>query len=109
MLHVKDIRHTIFGMIALAYDASDDEEVSTLNEIVKAFNAIDEAERRYRALLREALAAGKVQQVEVSKALNRTREMIRRDAMTDEQREALRRADAERRRGARATSSKTAG
>ncbi len=75
--------------------------MSTLRDIVEAFHAIEAAELRYRTILREALAKGDVQQVEVAKALDRTREMIRRDAMTDEQRDALRRADAERRRHAR--------
>jgi hypothetical protein len=80
--------------------------VTSLEEIVKAWNAIGDAERQYRAILREALTSGDVQQVEVSRALERTREMIRRDAMTDEQRAELRRAETERRRASRATATK---
>lgn len=71
--------------------------MSTLKDVIEAFTAIEAAEQHYRAVLRKALASG-VQQVEIAKALDRTREMIRRDAMTDEQRAVLRRADAERRR-----------
>ncbi|MGS2615149.1 hypothetical protein ACVCAH_11580 [Micromonospora sp. LZ34] len=77
-----------------------------LNEIVQAFHAIDAAERHYREVLRKHLTAGTVQQVDVVKALNRTREMIRRDAMTEEERAEMRRADAERKRARRATSQK---
>jgi hypothetical protein len=76
--------------------------VSPLEEIIEAYNAIDAAERRYRDVLRKHLAAKTVQQVDVVRALNRTREMVRRDAMTEEQRDQIRRADAERRRAARA-------
>jgi len=78
--------------------------VSPLEEIIEAFRAIDAAERRYRDVLRKHLAAKTVQQVEVARALNRTREMVRRDAMTEEQRDQIRRADADRRRAARANS-----
>lgn len=74
--------------------------MSTLQDVIKAFNAINAAEQYYREVLREALSSG-VQQVEIAKALDRTREMIRRDAMTDEQRATLRRADLERRRARR--------
>jgi hypothetical protein len=72
-----------------------------LQDVIAAYNAIGEAEKRYRATVRAALADG-VLQVEIAKALKRTREMIRRDAMTDEQREALRKAEAERLRKRRA-------
>ncbi len=85
-------------------DRSDHEEVKELDEIVQAFHAIDAAERRYREILRMHLKAKTVQQVEVSKALNRTREMIRRDAMTDEERAELRRAESERKRALRGIS-----
>ncbi|MFG1659125.1 hypothetical protein ACGFIY_21590 [Micromonospora chersina] len=74
-----------------------------LEEIVQAFHAIDAAERHYREVLRKHLKAKTVQQVDVSKALNRTREMIRRDAMTEEERAELRQADADRKRQKRAT------
>ncbi|MEU8334740.1 hypothetical protein [Micromonospora tulbaghiae] len=73
-----------------------------LEEIVKAFRAIDAAERHYRTVLRKHLKAGRVQQVDVANALKRTREMIRRDAMTEEERDRIRQADAERKRAKRA-------
>lgn len=73
-----------------------------MDDVIKAWNAIDEARLRYQETLRDALATG-VPQVEIATALNRTREMIRRDAMTDEEREALRRTDAERKRENRGT------
>jgi hypothetical protein len=72
--------------------------VNKLTEIIEAYRAIDAAERHYREVLRKHLTSGAVQQVDVATALNRTREMIRRDAMTEEQREEIRRADAERKR-----------
>jgi hypothetical protein len=84
--------------------------VSKLNEIIDAWNAIDEAERHYREILRKYLASGDVQQVDVARELGRTREMIRRDAMTEEQREEIRKADAERKRqlrGPKSTGVKT--
>ena len=77
--------------------------MSKLNEIIDAWNAIDAAERHYREILRRYLASGEVQQVEVATAIKRTREMIRRDAMTEEQREEIRKADAERKRQLRGT------
>ena len=61
-----------------------------------------EAEERYRETVRAALADG-VTQSAIAKALDRTREMIRRDAMTDEQRAEYRRAVAERARRGRAS------
>jgi hypothetical protein len=80
--------------------------VSKLNEIIEAWNAIDAAERHYREILRTYLASGEVQQVDVARELGRTREMIRRDAMTEEQREEIRRADAERKRQLRGSKPK---
>lgn len=77
-----------------------------LNEIVDAFHAIDAAERHYRQVLRKHLKSRTVQQVDVAKALNRTREMIRRDAMSEEERAELRRVEADRRRASRADSQK---
>ncbi len=79
-----------------------------MNEIIEAYNAIDAAERHYRDILRRYLADGEVQQVDVATALKRTREMIRRDAMTEEQREEIRRADAERKRQQRQPKTKGA-
>lgn len=104
-LHENDIRHTILGIVACAKRRNHHKEVSTLEDVIKAYQAIGEAERIYRETLRRALSAG-TQQVEIAKALDRTREMIRRDAMTDEQREQIRRADAERRRIQRAKTAK---
>lgn len=101
-MHVNDFRHTIFLVVASAYDPQHHEGVSNLDDVIEAYNAISEAELRYRAVLRDALSSG-VQQVAISKALNRTREMIRRDAMTEEQRDQMRRADAARKRGRRTT------
>jgi hypothetical protein len=71
--------------------------VTTLQDVIDAWRAVvetekmhREAEERYRETVRAALA-DKVPQAAIAKALDRTREMIRRDAMTDEQREAYRR------------------
>jgi hypothetical protein len=76
----------------------DHEEVTTLQEVIDAWHAVGEVERlrqetweRYRETVRSALA-DRVPQVEIAKALDRTREMIRRDAMTDEERDEFRRA-----------------
>ena len=101
-MHVNDIRHTILGVVAEANDGHDDEGVKELEEIVQAFRAIDAAERHYRTVLRKHLKARAVQQVDVATALKRTREMIRRDAMTEEERDRLRQADAGRKRVKRA-------
>lgn len=72
--------------------------MSKLEQIVKAYRAIDTADRHYRKLLRDALAKGEVQQADVARQLGLTREKIRRDAMSEEQRAQLRAADAERKR-----------
>lgn len=77
--------------------------VPDVDDVVEAFNAIDKAWQGYRATLRACLAEGAAEgvagrQAEISRRLDRTREMLRRDAMTDEQREALRLAEAERKR-----------
>lgn len=69
----------------------------TLKDIVEAHRAITEARERYRELLRAGLADG-VTQSQIARALDVTRETVRRDALPDDQREALRRADAERKR-----------
>jgi predicted GIY-YIG superfamily endonuclease len=69
----------------------------TLAEVIAAWEAIEAAVENYRTVLREALASG-IQQGDIADALERTREMIRRDAMTDEQREELRQVEAERHR-----------
>jgi hypothetical protein len=69
--------------------------VTNLQDVIDAWRGISEAEERYRETLRAAIADG-VPQVEIAKAIDRTREMLRRDAMTDEQREDLRQSEAER-------------
>lgn len=97
MLYVKRYWPMVVGVIDLAKRYRHHEEVTTLQDVIEAFNAIEEAERRYREVLRTALAGG-VRQAEIAKALNRTREAVRQDAMTDEQREEIRRKVAERMR-----------
>lgn len=74
-----------------------------VDDVVEAFNAIEAAWERYRATLRACLAEGAAEgiagrQAEISRRLDRTREMLRRDAMTKEQREALRATEADRKR-----------
>ena len=66
-----------------------------MQDVIEAFNAIEAARERYRETVRTAIADG-VSQTHIAKALDRTREMIRRDAMTDEQREELKKAEADR-------------
>lgn len=80
----------------------------TVEDVEVAFRAIDKAWEVYRATLRACIAEGETEgiagrQAEISRRLGRTREMLRRDAMTDEQREALRLAEAERKRRAKAS------
>ncbi|MFJ8690226.1 hypothetical protein [Micromonospora wenchangensis] len=75
--------------------------MTNLQDVIDAWNDIARAEERYRETLRAAIADG-VPQVAISKAIDRTREMLRRDAMTDEQRAAFNRAEAERLRKRRA-------
>ncbi len=82
--------------------------MATEDEVVEAFENIERAWEHYRTTLRSYLAEGVAEgvsgrQASISKRLNRTREMLRRDAMTDEQREALRHAEAERKRAASKT------
>lgn len=81
------------------------------DEVVEAFNAIEKAWEHYRAALRSHLAEGVAEgvsgrQAKISRLLNRTREMLRRDAMTPEQRETLRIAEAKRKRAARTAQAK---
>lgn len=75
----------------------------SVDDVVAAYEGIEKAWEHYRTTLRECLAEGTAEgvagrQAEISRRLSRTREMLRRDAMTDEQREALRIAEAERKR-----------
>jgi hypothetical protein len=90
------------GIFDKANDLRHDEGVTNLQDVIDAYEAIAAAEERYRETVRAAIADG-VPQVQIAKALNRTREMIRRDAMTDEQRDALRRSESDRLRKRRAT------
>lgn len=62
--------------------------ISAWSDAEQAKAEAKRAEDRYRELVRAALADG-VKQTEIAKALDRTREMIRRDAMSDQEREAL--------------------
>lgn len=78
------------------------EEVTDLNDVIEAWNGIERAQARYRATVRAAIADG-TKQAEIAKALDRTREAIRRDAMPEKDRQAFLAAEAERLRRARAT------
>lgn len=69
--------------------------MTTLDDIENAWNGIARARAHYRDTLKAGLAEG-VQQVDISRRLGRTREMLRRDVMTDEQLAELKRADRER-------------
>lgn len=66
-----------------------------MQDVIDAWNAIKQAEERYRAAVRAAIASG-VKQADIAKALDRTREMIRRDAMPEDRREELRQRELER-------------
>lgn len=88
-------------------DVDHHEGVTSLQDVIEAWNATQEAERqlreaqeRYREIVRAAVTDG-VPQVQIAKALDRTREMIRRDAMTDEQRASLRKTETHRMRDLR--------
>lgn len=66
--------------------------MTTEGDVVAAFADIDNAWGRYRATLRAYLAeADRGAQAALSRRLGRTREMLRLDAMTDEQRAARKR------------------
>jgi DNA-binding phage protein len=69
--------------------------MTTVDEVVAAHAAIGEAQERYRELLREALKE-RGNQARIAEELGVTREKLRQDAMTDEEREAVRVADAAR-------------
>lgn len=66
-----------------------------VEEVIKAYRAIGKAEERYRQLLRTALAE-RGNQARIAEALGVTREKLRQDAMTEEERQAVREADAQR-------------
>ncbi len=75
-----------------------------MQDVIDAYAAIEEARERYRETVRAAISDG-VSQSAIAKALDRTRESIRRDAMPTEQREALEAAERERLRQRRAKKS----
>lgn len=75
---------------------------TTIDDIEAAYHAIDHARQEYRRILRAGLADG-VQQTAVATRLGRTRETIRRDAMTDEETAVIRAADRRRRSRSTAT------
>jgi hypothetical protein len=81
--------------------------MASVDDVAIAFAAIERAWENYRATLRAAISSGATQ-AEISRRLDRTREMLRRDAMTDEQREALRLVEAERKRMAKVVTPKKA-
>lgn len=75
----------------------------SVDDVVTAYRAIDDAWDNYRRTLRACLQEGADEgrtgrQAELVRRINRTREMLRRDAMTDEQREALKETEKERKR-----------
>lgn len=78
------------GHVAVAEPVAVEQMSPTLAAVVDAYNLIGLREQEYRAVLRRKLAARDVRQADVAKRLGRTREMIRRDAMPEEKRDALR-------------------
>lgn len=77
----------------------------SVDDVVNAYNAIEEAWENYRKTLRACIEEGSAEgrtgrQAEISRRIGRTREALRQDAMTNEERAALRQAEAERRRKA---------
>jgi hypothetical protein len=77
----------------------------SVDDVVAAWEGIEKAWEHYRETLRACIAEGTEEgrsgrQAEISRRIDRTREMLRRDAMTPEQREALRIAEMERKRAA---------
>jgi hypothetical protein len=80
--------------------------MATVREVLAAYQKITDAEERYRATLRRALAAG-IPQVELAQALGLSREKLRQDTMTETDRERIRQADAARKRRRRATTAST--
>lgn len=81
----------------MAKDPCDNGGMSTVPEVVEAWKAIEHAEAHYREVLRAALPV-RGAQTQLVAALGRSREQLRQDAMTDAEREAIRHADAERKR-----------
>lgn len=69
--------------------------MTTLDDIITAYRAIEAAQDRYRHVLRAGIAAG-VRQVDICRALDRTRESVRRDAMPPEELARIRERDRQR-------------
>lgn len=76
--------------------------VTTINDVIAAYQKIGEAELNYRATLREALTEGAVTQAEVSRKLDRNRETLRQDALPEDERTALRDKELKRQQARRA-------
>jgi hypothetical protein len=77
----------------------------SVNDVVNAYEAIEKAWEHYRQTLRACIEEGSAEgktgrQAEISQRIGRTREALRQDAMTAEQRKALREAEAARRQAA---------
>lgn len=83
--------------------------VTTINDVKAAYAKIEEAELNYRATLRKAFAEGTVTQAEVSRELNRNRETLRQDTMTEQERADYREKELERQRARRAASAAAKG
>jgi len=77
----------------------------TAADVIEAWQAAKLAEDHYRDVLREAVKV-RGTQAELITALNRSRETLRFDAMTDEQQEAARQADLDRKARRRERASK---
>jgi len=75
--------------------------VTSLDDVEQAFRAIERTRQQYRETLRAALADG-VTQADVSRRLDRSREILRQDAMSDEELAAVREAELDRQRARRA-------
>lgn len=75
--------------------------MTTIDDVVAAYQGIEEAEVNYRATLRQALAEGTVTQAELSRRLGRNRDSLRQDAMPEEERKKLREKEVERQRARR--------
>lgn len=75
--------------------------------VVAAFQKIEEAERNYRTALRTAIAEGpQGTQAEIGRRINRNRETLRQDALSEEERTALREKEVERQRARREAAKK---
>ena len=66
-----------------------------VEQVIKAYGEIGKAEERYRKLLREALGV-RGNQARIAAGLGVAREKLRQDAMTEQERQAVREADAAR-------------